>query len=144
MLIKDFDHFVDRQDFLKGYDGNISGKVASQMMLQLKGDEWKQVRAMMSPVFTSGKLKLMFKHIQKVGSQLEEYIKHHAAQGEMMEAKQLYSMSSLDSIATAGFGIEINSFKDPDNVFRKTALKMVRAPGYTSWTDSLNLFAFML
>lgn len=67
----------------------------------------------------------------------------NAAKGEMLEAKDLYSMFTLDGIATAGFGIETNSFKDPDNIFRKTALKMVRAPGYSSWTDWIEMFAIM-
>ena len=39
---------------------------------------------------------------------------------------------TLDSIATSGFGIETNSFKDQNNMFRVMALTLVGAPGYVS------------
>ncbi len=37
------------------------------MLTMLKGDKWKQVRSILSPVFTSGKLKAMEPLINKVG-----------------------------------------------------------------------------
>jgi len=52
-----------------------------------------------------------------------------------MEAKDIYGKFALDAIATSGFGIESNSFKEPDSIFRKTALRMVRAEGYGSLMD---------
>ena len=33
---------------------------------------------------------------------------------------------ALDSIATSGFGIESDSFEDPENIFRVNAMKLVR------------------
>ena len=46
--------------------------------------------------------------------------------GEVLEAKEMYGKFTLDSIATSGFGIESNSFKDPENPFRINAMKLVR------------------
>ena len=84
------------------------------------------MRAMVSPVFTSGKLKLMVPHVNKCGANMIEYLKTFALTGEVLEAKEMYGKFTLDSIATSGFGIESNSYKDPENVFRINAMKLVR------------------
>ena len=84
------------------------------------------MRAMVSPVFTSGKLKLMVPHIVKCGLNIEEHLKTAAMTGEVLEAREMFGKFTLDSIATSGFGIESNSYKDPDNIFRINAMKIVR------------------
>ena len=84
------------------------------------------MRTLVSPVFTSGKLKLMAPHIEKCANNLDEVFQKAAETGEFLEAKEIYGKFTLDAIATSGFGIESNSFQDPDSTFRKTALRMVR------------------
>ena len=81
---------------------------------------------MVSPVFTSGKLKLMVPHIDKCGVNIEDHLRTAAVTGEILEAKEMYGKFTLDSIATSGFGIESNSYKDPENLFRINAMKLVR------------------
>ena len=44
--------------------------------------------------------------------------------------KETGGMLTLDSIATAGFGIHVDSFADPNNAFRLRALALVGAEGY--------------
>ena len=80
----------------------------------------------MSPIFTSGKLKLMVPHVQKCAENLDDVFAAAADSGEILEAKEIFGKYTLDAIATSGFGIESNSFKEPDSVFRTTALRMVR------------------
>ena len=46
--------------------------------------------------------------------------------GEVLDAKEIYGKYTLDSIATSGFGIESNSFKDPENIIRINAMKLTR------------------
>ena len=84
------------------------------------------MRTIVSPVFTSGKLKLMIPHVDKCGENMREYLKTAALSGEILEAKEMYGKFTLDSIATSGFGIESNSYKDPDNIFRINAMKLTR------------------
>ncbi len=63
ILIKDFDHFVDRRTFNVNSKSN---KYFLNMLTSMKGEKWKEMRAIMSPVFTSGKLKSMLPIIHKV------------------------------------------------------------------------------
>ena len=65
VLIKDFDHFVDRRAFTVN-PRTKAAKMFAQMLTLLKGDKWKKMRSTLSPVFTSGKLKSMTSFINKV------------------------------------------------------------------------------
>ena len=67
MLIKDFDHFVDRDLGLKVDPHDEIDKIFANSFLLLKGDEWKTTRNLIAPIFSTGKMKLMFPLIRKVG-----------------------------------------------------------------------------
>jgi cytochrome P450 family 6 len=61
VLVKDFEFFQNRQAF-----GGFQDEYLDEMLTQLEGDRWKQARSLVSPVFTSGKLKLMLPLIDQV------------------------------------------------------------------------------
>ena len=63
ILIKDFDHFVDRR---KVDISRKSNKYFLDMLLVMEGEKWKTMRNILSPVFTSGKLRNMMPIIHKV------------------------------------------------------------------------------
>ena len=134
VLIKDFDHFTDLRPF--GYDADTKdSRIVKSMLNNLKGDKWKKVRSIMTPVFASGRLKLMAPHIIKCAEQLEDYMAKFVDNGEEVEARDLASLFTIDSMASSGYGLEINSFKDPENMFRKMCLQLVGAPGFGSSMD---------
>ena len=109
MFIKDFDHFVDRR-------GSTSkDKYTNNMMLLAKGDIWKEIRHAASPVFTSGKLKHMSKIINRVANDLLAHLDKLSETGEDVNAEELSNKFTLQSIASSGFGLEVNSFEgDPE------------------------------
>jgi cytochrome P450 len=124
ILVKDFSYFMDRREF------KSTDKIFQNFLTNLQGAEWKQMRSLMSGVFTSGKLKLMSKHIATVGKNFECYIAGVTEKGEEQNMKDLGGLLTLDSIASAGFGIDVDSFQNPENEFRKMALTLTGAPGY--------------
>ena len=134
VLIKDFEYFTDRRTF------DTADPIANAFLTNLTGMEWKQMRSMLSGVFTSGKLKLMAKHVDKVGKNFEKYVASKAKTGEEIDMKVVGGLMTLDSIASAGFGIEVDSFKEPENTFRIMALTLVGAPGYRSPLDNIKMF----
>jgi cytochrome P450 len=150
VLIKDFDHFVDRR-VIQDDTSSRANAIFSNFLLNLKGEKWKAMRALMSGVFTSGKQKLMTPHMAKVGKQLEEHIDNiiagkidsdMIAEDGSVDVKALFGMYTLDAIATTGFGIESNSFKDPDNKFRNMALMLMGSD--KTWKSKLILFRILL
>ena len=52
-----------------------------------------------------------------------------------VESKEAGGMMTLDSIATAGFGVQTNSFNNPKNNFRVQALTLVGHPGKGSMNE---------
>ena len=59
IMVKDFEHFVDRVP-TKRMDKPMSKseQAWSRQLTSLGGDEWKDVRSTFSPIFTSGKMKV--------------------------------------------------------------------------------------
>ena len=113
------------------------------MFTNMKGEKWKKVRSMMSGVFTSGKLKMMSHFIVQSADNMEDYVASLELKGEEFEVRDLVTKFNLDAFASAGFGFEQNSFKEPDNVFFKMAMTMIGAPGYSSGWDMVRMIFIM-
>lgn len=96
------------------------------------------MRNMSTPVFTSGKLRLMVPHISRCGANLEEMLGEAARVGDVLDAKELFGKFALDAIASSSFGIESNSFKDPESLFRINALKLTRYLILRSWLSTID------
>lgn len=95
------------------------------MELVSRGEKWKQVRSTLSPAFTSGKLKAMVANINRVGGELVEHLSALADRGQDFNVKEVMASFTMDVVADCGFGFRANSFKDPDNAFRKTVQKLL-------------------
>ena len=108
ILIKDFDHFVDRR-----YMEFSKNPYIQNMLTLLTGEKWRAMRSMMSPIFTSGKLRGMVPLIDNVG---DRFVKHLES-GKDFEAKEMLTHFTVEVIGSCGFGIEVNSFNNPDGVF---------------------------
>ena len=61
VLVKDFDYLQDRRDL-----PSFGNEYLDNMVTVLKGDRWRQMRNILTPVFTGGKLKLMLPLIDQV------------------------------------------------------------------------------
>ena len=68
----------------------------------IKGDKWKKARAMMSGVFTSGRLKFMTPYIVKCSENMEGHLAQIEKNNESFEARDLASIFTLDAFASAG------------------------------------------
>jgi len=66
IMIKDFDHFTDRRAMNGLNVENPVNKLHMSMLPMLKGEKWKMIRNAYSPIFTSGKLKVMTSVMNKV------------------------------------------------------------------------------
>lgn len=82
------------------------------------------MRSTLSPAFTGSKMRQMFELVAKVCKQgtttLKEKIVNNETSNEI-EFKELASKFTVDNIATCAFGIEVNSFEDPNNSFQEIA-----------------------
>ncbi|XP_069682464.1 cytochrome P450 6a2-like [Periplaneta americana] len=120
VLIKDFGHFHDH-GFV--FDEKIDPLVGNLFMLN--GKKWKDLRTLLSPTFTSGKIKNMFNIFVECGLTLVKYLKDAADNEEMIETKDIFARFSTDVIASCAFGIECNCFKHSDAEFRRWGKRLI-------------------
>ena len=81
ILVKDADHFVDRMPIGLSYKDYRceADKIGAMFLSNMSGDGWKRMRNMATPIFTSGKLKLMVPHIHKVDTVLLQFSTLHGS-----------------------------------------------------------------
>ena len=60
---------------------------------------------------------------------MEKYVSECADKNEEMVCKETFTRFSLDAIATSAFGIEVDTFAEPNSVFKKMINEILRAPG---------------
>lgn len=119
ILIKDFAHFVDRGIFVDEKTDPMSVSLAT-----MSGNTWKNMRAKLSPMFSSGKLKAMFSTIMDCGVSLQKYMQNAAINEEVIEVLEIAACYSTDIIASVAFGVAVNSIENPDTPFRRYGRKV--------------------
>ena len=76
IVVKDFHIFPNR------YDMNLGDSKLSKALFFMKGDdEWKRIRSIVSPTFTTGKLKAMMAHISDIADQFVTNLGVYAQNG---------------------------------------------------------------
>ncbi|XP_076029315.1 cytochrome P450 6k1-like [Oratosquilla oratoria] len=124
IMIKDFDHFVNRRKF----DLGAADKNFSEMLFVLQGEKWKKLRSIVTPSFTTGKLKGMVPLMEEKCNKLVDLLLREGQ--EKVDTKQLMARFTLDTVATCAFGVESNYLDNEDDEFGNTAKKFVEPPGF--------------
>ncbi|XP_049780048.1 cytochrome P450 6k1-like [Schistocerca cancellata] len=118
VLVKDFATFHDRGNFID------NGDPLNRHLLALAGKEWRRLRTKLSPTFTSGKLKGMFKIIQDCGREMADVVGEMEDRGESVEVRELIARFTTDVISSVAFGQECNCLRNPEHEFRQWGRKM--------------------
>ncbi|CRL05217.1 CLUMA_CG018035, isoform A [Clunio marinus] len=116
ITIKEFDTFNDRGMFINE-DEPLTGHLFS-----LGGEKWRFLRNKLSPVFTSGKIKLMYHTISDTGDNFLKAIETKSVKGSI-EMKDFANRFTIDVISKCAFGMEANTLnmEHPElvNIFKK-------------------------
>lgn len=132
VMVRDFECFVDRQTTIlreKSYE--------ESNLLLLKGSQWKEIRTISTPIFSSGKMKLMSNLITNCTEQMTKYLDtYYNTEKKELEMKDFFGRFTLDVIASCAFGVQCNSLENPDAEFVKITSKF----NEMSFTRRLALF----
>jgi cytochrome P450 family 6 len=134
VLVKDFTSFHDRGIFTDEEFEPLSGHLAF-----LNGKKWRNLRAKLTPIFTSGKLKMMFQTLADCGQELRRILEESGRNEEIIEIKDILARYSTDIVSSCAFGIETNSLKNPDAEFRQWGRKAVKPLIKTSTARTLGM-----
>lgn len=75
-------------------------------LLTLKGKDWRDKRVKMTPIFSSGKIKLMFNLVDVIGERLVKALLSSVEQSEVQEMRSWSGRYTGDVIGIAAFGLE--------------------------------------
>uniref|UniRef100_V9IJB6 Cytochrome P450 6a14 n=1 Tax=Apis cerana TaxID=7461 RepID=V9IJB6_APICE len=119
VLIKDFSIFSNR-----GFRIFPKAEPLGEHLFALETERWRPMRAKLSPIFTSGKLKEMFPLIVECSKNMEPYLDKIAERGKYIECRDLAAKFTTDVIGSCAFGIDMNSISDKDSEFRIIGRKL--------------------
>ena len=103
ILIKDFDHFVNRftpSFFIK------EEPIFSKNLVFAQGQEWKKIRTVVTPSFTSKKIKIMSKLVLECVEILNTILNERIRLNDEFSVREIYTKMIIDVIAAAFFGIK--------------------------------------
>jgi cytochrome P450 family 6 len=81
--------------------------------LSLEGQEWRERRVKLSPIFTSGKMKMMFETVDKIGDKLVEVVDKDLKDSKTLEMKDLAGRFTADVIGRLIFSSVFESIFEP-------------------------------
>jgi len=120
ITVKDFDYFTDRRTLKLGN----KEEYINLMLVNRSGQDWKDLRAILSPTFTSGKIRRMFEHFNRCGHELGDYIQtngNKVGSGFEINVHECICRYAVDVIAATAFGMDTSALKDPNSMFYKMA-----------------------
>ncbi|XP_044755144.1 uncharacterized protein LOC123314094 [Coccinella septempunctata] len=124
VLVKDFSSFYNRSN----YSNEKVDPIASNTLFALRNEVWKTVRNKLSPVFTSGKMKLMLPLMAEIADNLEGHLdKSH---DENVDVKDLTKRYAIDITTTCAFGIDSGSIKDNNSEIKTMTDKILDPRGF--------------
>ncbi|KAJ0177473.1 hypothetical protein K1T71_007482 [Dendrolimus kikuchii] len=115
ITVKDFDHFLNHKELFTAENEN--GLLGSSLFM-MKGDRWRDMRTTLSPAFTGSKMRAMMPFMMEISKNIVEYLKDKTSKDFLVD--DLIRRYTSDVIASAGFGLQVNSLVDKDNQFYRT------------------------
>ncbi|XP_049821971.1 cytochrome P450 6j1-like [Aethina tumida] len=130
ITVRNFKSFYDNDVYLDKKNDPILGRNP----FFLRGEEWKQTRGLLTPCFTSGKMKTLFPLIDNVSRKLVNYInKQIDANNPTLELKDVCTKTTLENVAISAFGLEAKCFENPESEFKQLADKFLTPGGVQSY-----------
>jgi len=136
ILVKNFNHFVNRRPFDMG-----ETKVIRKMLSIIENQEWKDLRAAVSPTFTSGKIKRYSAQMKECTDLLISRLHSMVKNVGKVDLKDQLSATTMGIIAKCAFGMHIDNLDAKDNIFMQKATQTFTSPANRS---PLVMFIFLL
>ncbi|KAB0794258.1 hypothetical protein PPYR_13878 [Photinus pyralis] len=112
ICIRDFDHFTDHREFLPVDADPFWNKI----LFARKGRDWHDFRKLVAPAFTQSKMKQMFPYMTECADRLICSLPE-SKEVISMDIHDLFIKVANDLTLNLAYGINCNSFNDPNNQF---------------------------
>ena len=112
-MVKDFSVFNERM----ASTAPTRHSILSMNLFACGYDLWKRIRPVVSPTFTSGKMKKMYSLIDDCSKLLIDNLESHINSGKEVVVKDVFGCLTMDVIAKCAFGTDTNANQDKNNPF---------------------------
>uniref|UniRef100_A0A8K9X9P8 unspecific monooxygenase n=1 Tax=Oncorhynchus mykiss TaxID=8022 RepID=A0A8K9X9P8_ONCMY len=120
VLIKEcYNIFTNRRDF------HLNGEMFDALSV-VEDDAWRRIRSVLSPSFTSGRLKEMFGIMKQHSANLLNGMKKQADKDQTIEVKEFFGPYSMDVVTSTAFSVDIDSLNNPSDPFVSNVKKMFK------------------
>lgn len=123
ILMTDFDYFHDR-----GLHYDEENDPIGAFLLAMPGQKWKDMRAKLTPIFTSGKLKQMLITTEEKKRLLKKYLDKVTETGSEVKLKTPVEYLIIGILASIFFGFELDTFENPDHDFVRMGQLLLDSP----------------
>uniref|UniRef100_A0A4W6CQW1 unspecific monooxygenase n=1 Tax=Lates calcarifer TaxID=8187 RepID=A0A4W6CQW1_LATCA len=106
-------------------------------------DQWRRIRSVLSPSFTSGRLKEMFDIMKRHSANLISSMKKKADKDEPLELKEFFGPYSMDVVTSTAFSVDIDSLNNPSDPFVTNIKKMLKFDLFSPLFLAVAFFPFM-
>uniref|UniRef100_A0A2R8ZNI7 Cytochrome P450 3A n=1 Tax=Pan paniscus TaxID=9597 RepID=A0A2R8ZNI7_PANPA len=89
-------------------------------------EEWKRIRTLLSPAFTSVKFKEMVPIISQCGDMLVRSLRQEAENSKSINLKDFFGAYTMDVITGTLFGVNLDSLNNPQDPFLKNMKKLLK------------------
>nr|WCC72420.1 cytochrome P450 [Anopheles coluzzii]WCC72421.1 cytochrome P450 [Anopheles coluzzii] len=135
IMVNDFQNFHDR-----GVYCNEEHDPFSANLFALPGQRWKNLRAKLTPTFTSGQLRNMLPTLLDVGNKLIDRMSKVADEKAIVDMRDIASRFVLDTIASVFFGFEANCIHNSEDPFLTTLRRANRGRNFIDNFRSSGVF----
>ena len=124
IMVKDFHIFTNRRPV------KTTHPIMSKFLSSLVGEEWKRVRSIVTPTFTSRKMKRIFHTMKDCSIDILDQLEQAATRPDSeIDLKKLYGDYTMSVIAKCAFATE------PNSIFVKNATKLFTFPFWRKFLD---------
>lgn len=120
IMAKDFQHFTNRGIYCNEND------LLSNNLFTLPSPKWRQIRTKLTPTFTSGNLKMMFKTTLDCTNPLKQKMMRYCKQQLPTNVQEVLSGFTIEVIGCCSFGLKLGSSEQLE--FRKYGRKSIALP----------------
>uniref|UniRef100_A0A8C4H614 unspecific monooxygenase n=1 Tax=Dicentrarchus labrax TaxID=13489 RepID=A0A8C4H614_DICLA len=125
VLIKEcYSLFTNRRNF------RLNGPLYDAVSIA-EDDQWRRIRSVLSPSFTSGRLKEMFGIMKQHSANLISSMKKKADKDEPLELKEFFGPYSMDVVTSTAFSVDLDSLNNPSDPFVTNIKKMLKFDLFT-------------
>ncbi|NXB06843.1 CP3A9 protein, partial [Cnemophilus loriae] len=133
VLVKDcYTTFTNRRHV------DLAGVLTDAVSLA-EDEHWKRLRTVLSPTFTSGKLKEMFPIMKHYGEALAKNVEKRVKEDSSVSVKDIFGSYSMDVVTSTSFGVNIDSMNNPKDPFVREMKKLVKFDFF----DTVSILSFV-